>query len=354
MDLLFLSGRIVLAIVFASAGTAKALDPTGSQKALSDFGLPELFVRPAALLLPIAELVTAVLLLSTSAASWGAAAAFTLLLAFTVVMIVNLLNGRTPECHCFGQFHSRPISWALVTRNVALAIGAAAILWEGPGMSTATAVRRFTEIATAQPLSVAAVSLAVVGFIVQAFLLLALFRQHGRLMLRMDKLEQSAGPSGSFAPTPPALAGLPVGVRAPSFELSSEDRRVALERLLIGGKPVVLVFTDPDCQACAGLLPDIERWERQYGEMLTFVVISRASPSANGGASAKYVFRNMAWQKNREISESYKIGGIPAALVVRPDATIGTWLATGRPAIQTLIMFLLYRGILPATDELIS
>lgn len=351
MDLLLLSCRTLLAIVFASAGVAKTFDWTGSKKAISDFGVPALFVRPAAFLLPAAELVTAILLLWTSVAFWGAAAAVVLLLLFVAAITANLLMGRTPECHCFGQVHSRPISWAMVTRNVTLAIGAAAVLWKGPGVSPGTAVRQFMEIATAQPLPAAALSLAVVAFTVQTLFLLALFQQHGRLMLRMDGLEHL---SGAFAPTPPAVAGLPVGAPAPSFELSSEKGPVALERLLIGGKPVVLVFTDQDCQACAALLPEIERWERLYSEAVTFVVISRATPSANGGAGGKHLFRNTAWQKEREISESYKVGGVPAAVAVHPDATIGTWLASGRPAIQTLIMFLLYRRMMAPTSELVG
>ena len=82
MDLLLLCIWIVLAIVLASAGAAKAFDPTGTRKAVSDFGLPPLFARPTALLLPIAEFGTAVLLLSTKAAFWGAAVALVLLLAF--------------------------------------------------------------------------------------------------------------------------------------------------------------------------------------------------------------------------------------------------------------------------------
>ena len=354
MDVLLLCIRIVLAIVLGFAGAAKAFDPTGTRKAVSDFGLPPLFARPTALLLPTTEFVTAALLLWTTAALLGAAVALALLLAFAVVIAVNLINGRTPECHCFGQFHSRPISWALVMRNTTLAIGAAAILWKGPGMQMTTVVRRFTEIATAQPLPVAALSVAVVGFAFQAFLLLAMFQQHGRLMLRMDKLEQSASVSGSLGLMPSALAGLPLGARAPSFELSSPNGRVSLEALSIGGTPVVLVFSDPECHACAELLPDIESWERHYAEIVTFVVISRAHASGNGAASAKQVFRNTAWQQNREIAESYKVSGVPAAVVLRPDGTIGTWLASGRPAIQALVMFLLYTQMLPTANEVFS
>lgn len=354
MDLLLLCIRLLLAIVLGAAGAAKAFDPTGTRKAVSDFGLPQLFAKPAAFLLPAAEFATAVLLLSTTTAFWGAAVALALLLTFVVVIAVNLINGRTPECHCFGQLHSRPISWALVARNAILAAGAAAILWEGPGMQIATALRRFTEVATAQPLPVAALSVAAVGFVLQAFLLLGLFQQNGRLMLRVDKLEQGAAAGGSLGLMPSPLAGLPIGVRAPSFEMSSANGRVPLEALTAGSAPVVLIFSDPDCHACAELLPDIERWERQCAEMVTFVVISRAPASGNGAAGAKQVFRNTAWQENREISESYKVYGVPAAVVLRPDATIGTWFASGRPAIQTLVMFLLYMQMLSAANEVVS
>ena len=354
MNFLLLYGRILLALVFATAGGAKAFDQSGSRKAVNDFGLPGPLVRPVAFALPIAELVTAILLLWAGAAFWGATAAFALLLAFALVIAINLVNGRSPECHCFGQLHSRPISWALLRRDATLAALAAVIMWKGPGMSIVAAVRRFTGLATAQPLPVAAALLAVLGFIVQTFLLLALFRQHGGLMLRLDKLEQSAGGPGSLAPPPPAAAGLPAGARAPSFELSSENGGASLETLLISGRPVVLVFTDPDCGPCLELLPDIARWERQSVDMVTFVVISRASPSAGEGPGANYVFRNMAWERNREISESYRVGGTPAAVVVRPDARIGSWLATGRPGIQALIMFLLYLRMFVGSEELVS
>jgi uncharacterized membrane protein YphA (DoxX/SURF4 family) len=351
MGWLLLSGRLVLASVFGVAGVGKAFDPTGSQKAISDFGSPGLFVKPVAFLLPVAEFSTTALLLWTSAAFWGAAAALALLLAFTIVITANMVKGRRPECHCFGQFHSRPISWATVTRNFVLAIGAAGILWEGPGMSEEAAARQFAEIARAHPLVVAALSLGVTGFLFQMFLLLALFQQHGRLILRMDTLERGAAGGGPLAPTPPALAGLPVGRPAPSFELSPANSGFTLDTLLVGRKPVLLVFTDPDCQASEELLPEIQRWERQYMEMITFVIISRASLSAKGQLGRKYVFTNVAWQKDHEISESYRIGGVPAAVVVRPDATIGTWVASGRAAIQSLVAFLLYTRLLVVTNE---
>lgn len=208
-------------------------------------------------------------------------------------------------------------------------------------MSIPAAARQFVEIATAQPLPVAALSLAVVGFIVETLLLFGLFHQHGRLLLRMDKREQGAAGSTASFLTPSSIAGLTIGAPAPSFEVSSSDGRMPFEAVLRGGKPVLLFFTDPHCGACAELLPDLERWQVLYAEMITFVVITRATASHNGHPRREEVLRNVVWQKDREISESYKINAIPAAVLARTDGTIGTWVATGRPAIQSLVTFLL-------------
>jgi thiol-disulfide isomerase/thioredoxin len=351
MDVLLLCTRVLLAAIFTLAGVTKALDRAGSRKALADFGLAEQLVIPAALVLPIVELAIAILLLLTRLAYLGASAALGLLILFAIIISISLLKGNTPDCHCFGQIHSGPISWALVVRNGVLAILAASILWRGAGMSIVPLVRRVTEVALAQPLPWVAAGLAVGGLIVQLFLLVALFQQNGRLMLRIENLERGAA---SFTPPPPAAAGLPIGCQAPSFEFSSENGRVSLETLLIRGRPIVLVFTEPNCGPCLELLPEVARWEGQFTEEVTFVIISRASEPGNGRRNTNYAFQNIAWQENREISESYKVYGTPAAVVVRPDGRIGSFLASGRPAIQALFMFLLYMRTLDRAEDLVS
>lgn len=351
MNLFLLSIRTLLALVFASAGVGKIFDLSGSRKAMSDFGVPQGLVRPVAFLLPLAEIASAVFLFPEGTASWGAVAAFTLLLAFSVIIGINLLSGRTPECHCFGQLHSRPISWRLVLRNVVLAIGAAVIVWEGPGMPVTAAAGRFREMALARPLLVAALVIAVVGFVADAIILFALFQQHGRLMLRMDKLEKSGGGGSSL--TLPTVEGLPIGASAPPFEVSTLAGSFPLQRLLARGKPVLLIFTDPDCKPCAELLPHVAIWEHQYAEMLSFVIITRPSPSGNGSNGMMQRFQNIALQTNHEISESYKVAATPVAVIVRPDGTIGTWLAAGKVAIQSLITFSLYAQMLMKPDEVV-
>src|SRR5262249_33556423 len=60
---LVLVGRLALAGVFAVAGAAKLADRAGTRDAVAAFGVPERLASPAGLLLPLAELATAVLLL---------------------------------------------------------------------------------------------------------------------------------------------------------------------------------------------------------------------------------------------------------------------------------------------------
>ena len=40
------------------------------------------------------------------------------LVAFTALIVTNLLRGNRPACACFGVRSARPISWLFVARNV--------------------------------------------------------------------------------------------------------------------------------------------------------------------------------------------------------------------------------------------
>jgi hypothetical protein len=52
-----------------------------------------------------------------------------LLVAFTALLMVRLLQGRRPPCACFGALSSKPIGWGNVARNaVFLALAAVVLL----------------------------------------------------------------------------------------------------------------------------------------------------------------------------------------------------------------------------------
>src|SRR5713226_2622846 len=121
MDIVLLLARLLLAVVFVVAGLAKLVDRAGSRQALIDFGVPARLVTPLAVLLPLAELAVAVALIPTASAWWGALGALALLVLFITAIGYNLAQGRTPDCHCFGQLHSAPAGWSTLVRNLVLA-----------------------------------------------------------------------------------------------------------------------------------------------------------------------------------------------------------------------------------------
>jgi len=117
MEYVLLFARIFLAVVFLIAGIGKLLDLKGSKSAMLGFGLPESLAAPAAIALPIAELIAAILLIPKSTAWWGALLAFLLLAAFVGGIAYNMSKGRAPDCHCFGQIHSEPAGSRTLIRN---------------------------------------------------------------------------------------------------------------------------------------------------------------------------------------------------------------------------------------------
>src|SRR5687767_4187066 len=130
VETLALIARLVLAAVFAVAGATKLADRPGTRKAAVDFGAPERFAAPIAVLLPLAELAVAALLVFPSTAVAGAVGALALLALFTVAISASLLRGQAPDCHCFGQLHSAPASWKTLARNGVLAALAVVALLE--------------------------------------------------------------------------------------------------------------------------------------------------------------------------------------------------------------------------------
>ena len=123
--------RLVLFIVFATAGFAKLSDPTGSRKAIIGFGAPTWLATPLGVLLPLVELTVAAILVPVGSAWLGAVGALSLLLAFIIGISINLARGRTPDCHCFGQLHSAPAGWSTLARNAVLASAAGFLVWQG-------------------------------------------------------------------------------------------------------------------------------------------------------------------------------------------------------------------------------
>jgi peroxiredoxin/uncharacterized membrane protein YphA (DoxX/SURF4 family) len=344
MDTALLFGRLFLAAVFAVAGFGKLADRHGSRQALIDFGIPAPFAGPLAILLPLAELAVAVALLPAASARSGAVAALMLLLLFIVAIAINLALGHRPDCHCFGQIHSAPISWATLAQNSVLAGIAGLIVWQGTRGADQSLLGWLSRLTTGELVGLALGLVLLTLVAVEGWFLMILLRQNGRILLRLDALEAALGQGGT-------AAGLPVGAIAPDFRLPNLDGgTVALESLRAAGKPVMMIFSDPDCGPCKALLPDIGSWQREHTDKLTVALISRKRAKDNRGAT-EYGLTHILLQKDQEVAAAYKAVGTPAAVVVRPDATIGSPVAFGINAIQSLLQQVVDRTLsMPATQ----
>ena len=344
MEIALLVARLLLAGVFAVAGLAKLADRAGTRRAVADFGAPGRLASPLALLLPLAELAVAVALIPKSAAWWGAVGALALLVIFIGAIAANLARGRKPDCRCFGQVQSSPVGWRTVARNAVLAAVAGFIVALGRNDAGASAVAWLGDLSTLELIAVAAGAVALLLLAAQALFLLNVMRQQGRMLFRIEALEQrfttetpaeAVAPAAAEAPPEP---GLPVGSPAPGFQLPGlYGEMLTLDALRASGKPVMLLFGDPSCGPCNALLPEVGRWQRAHAADLTIAVITRGTPDENRAKAAEHGITNVLLQQDREVAEAYQENGTPAAVVVRPDGTVGSPLAAGADAIQGLV-----------------
>jgi Methylamine utilisation protein MauE len=115
--------HVFMAVVFAVAAIGKMREWSAFQGVIANYRLlPAFAVRPVAYLLPPAELAVAFALLG-GAAVWPEIAAAALLLLFALAMTVNLLRGRRHiDCGCYSSAQKQSLRWALVCRNVFMAL----------------------------------------------------------------------------------------------------------------------------------------------------------------------------------------------------------------------------------------
>ncbi|SPF33205.1 DoxX family protein [Candidatus Sulfopaludibacter sp. SbA4] len=320
--------RLLLAATFGVAGVAKLADPGGSRQSTIDFGVPVFLARVVALLLPLAELGCAAALIPVSSAWWGACGALALLVLFIAGIGVSLARGRRPNCHCFGQLHSSPIGWRTLARNAVLSGMAALVVWQGPENSGGSAVAWVGGLSGHEGLVAAIAVLAVF----ELWMFAAMLRQNGRLMLRLEAVEAKLGISAE-APAP----GLPVNSPAPGFSLVGLDGgTVTLDMLRDGGKPLLLVFTEPGCSACDALLPELAHWQEDHAERLTIVPITRGGAEANRARMAEHEVQNVLLQTGGEPANAYRAASTPSAVLVT-EGRVASPLAAGIDGIRALV-----------------
>jgi methylamine dehydrogenase accessory protein MauD len=340
MDVALVFIRLALAAVFAVAGVAKLADRAGTRRAVVEFEAPERLAAPLALLLPLAELSVAGLLLFPETAVAGAIGALALLLLFSAVIALNLARGRAPDCHCFGQLHSAPASWRTLVRNGVLAAAAVFALAASLADPDRSAVAWISRLDATVILAFVVTTVALVLLAAGGIVFVSLLRAHGRMLIRLERIEAALKVAGIDVGVPAEMPqlGLEPGTTAPAFEVPSvAGEAVSLDLLLALGRPLLLLFTSPSCGPCKSLLPTAAEWQRDYVDELTIVLASDGAPEDVRVEAEEFELEHVLLDQDRSLYRAYQASGTPSGLLIASDGTIGSWVGGGNEWIEHVV-----------------
>ncbi len=334
MEIILLLIRLFLFGIFVVAGIGKLLDLEGSKKAVKDFGVPKDLAKPISVALPIAEIVIAFFLLATVTARIGAFGAFFLLAIFVGGMIRQMHLGNAPDCHCFGQIHSEPVSAKSLIRNIVFAGLALIVLIFGGGIG-------LTELANETILQMF-VGTGILILLAAAVFYLKKISEQQTLIIRRIELLELIGNDGTRETKREEIHaphdGLPIGAPAPDFQLPDINGKiVSFEHLLMSGKPSLFFFVSPSCIPCQALLPEIEIWQKELESRVNFVFISSGAAAENVEKFSDGSSKTILLQKDKEVSGLFYAPWTPTAIFINEDGNIASRPAAGDDAIFELV-----------------
>lgn len=316
MNLLIVLLRIGLSAVFGAAGITKLLDQGGTRDAVKNFGAPESLAPALGIALPIAELAIAIGLLFVSFTPASSFAAILILLLFVIAISVNLAQGRTHDCHCFGQIYSRPIGWPTLARNLIFALAAGLIFWQAQAQTTPEIDATLAELNARDWLLILGVLAA------GAAVFVYLNRRRKELPAVVNEPQQ----------------GPPIDSDAPAFEVAAyTGGTTSLADLLAYGKPLLLIFTSPKCGPCVALFEEIKDWQEAHSHQLTIALLSVGTIKENFVNVARNGLGQVLLQEKREVAERYGAKLTPTAVLITESGKIASPLAAGKIEIRKLL-----------------
>jgi len=319
----------------ALAGGAKLADPDGSRRAFEGFGVTGGLAKIGPVLLSVIEIALAVLLIFPQTSWYGAIGALVLLLLFIAQMAYQLAKGNSPDCHCFGQVYSAPVSTISIVRNVVFAIPAAVLAARGqtgqgagimdPGVNTLELV---------------------FGVVITALLLVAtaylrkISQRQDRILKELEVLDIVARDGGTVerneAGTP--NDGMPIGAVVPDFSVKTlEGSTVSLDDLRHDELPVLFLFVSPSCTPCRALMPDFEGWVEDLRDRVKLVFLTSGSADENRDKFGDAIGSSLYLQEGREVATIFRAQWTPSAVFVGADGRVASHIAAGDNAIRSLV-----------------
>jgi peroxiredoxin/uncharacterized membrane protein YphA (DoxX/SURF4 family) len=335
MEAVLLIIRLLLFAILAIAGVGKLLDREGSEKAVKAFGTPDSLVKTFAFLLPIGELIFGFCLLFVSFSWIGAAGALLLLVTFIGGMLIQMIKGEAPDCHCFGQIHSEPVGPKSLIRNIAIAILPIVLLISGrPNQGFAlgesdAAIASNTVLAT-----------VVIAVFVGAVYLRRLAKENAVLKRQLDLIEmlETGGTLVERDEAGDPTDSLPIGAPFPDFTLpDTAGKFVTFDHLIADPVPKLFLFVGPDCRPCKAMLDEFAEWKREFDGKVRLVFVSKGGVAENLERFGEDLSAGMLLQNKMELASILHIKWTPAAIFVGADGNIASHPAVGDIAIRDLI-----------------
>lgn len=303
MQFLDAAGRLVVAVAFAWAATAKLADLPGLRATLYRSRVTRPWVPQLSVGLPAAELALALLLVSTRPSWLAALASAGLLGAFIWFLATDVHAGE--GCNCFGRQTRSSSRRSGLVRDVLLLAALMPALVRGPD-----AGRWGVPDAAEIPFLLAGTLVVGAG---TAWAVRRGNRPGGRG--RSDPGRRRVGKPPVEVP----------GVRraAPRFDLPALDG----SRLRTAA---ALVFVEPGCGQCESVLPLI-------AEQADVVVVVVAGEPAASAIAARYALppERVGFDPEGAVADAFAVPAIPAACRISPDHDLTD--AAGRPTARLAV-----------------
>ncbi len=326
--------RLALAGIFGVAGVAKFTDLAGSRRAMIDFGVPGSLAGVFSIALPMAEIAVALSLLLVETSWFGSLAGAGLLLVFVAGMVWQMIKGNAPDCHCFGQLHSEPVSGKSLARNIVFLLPALMLVVAGRSGQGMSIANMSTEV-----VQLLAILIGVALLAAAIFYLRRISEQQTQIMRRIELLDLLAK-DGQAVERPDAGAphdGLPIGAIVPDFELTDVDGNpFTRTTMLDSGLPTFFFYVSTTCSPCGALAPKFVEWSTALGKRINFVLISSGTPEQNAEKFGTSPDRTLILQDGRAFVDLIALKWTPAAVLVDAMGRIASHVATGDAAIVEL------------------
>ena len=159
-----------------------------------------------------------------------------------------------------------------------------------------------------------------------------LVRQNGRILLRLEAIEQQFTQRGGPRPGEPRRepGGLPVGAVAPDFELPDlVGRRHKLSEFR--SKDVLLIFFNPKCGFCTKMAADLAALptDETNGHAVP-VVVTTGDPDENRKLVAQHGLHcSVLLQEQMEVATQYRAQGTPMGYRIDAAGRIASELTVG-------------------------